>query len=104
MVQVIELVALMKRVKINGVAVAMNFLFCRTHPCKERAHPGYDFKGQTNFTHKRSEVLSRDEVVRCAGDLFAPRSPYSFPGQQKAYSYINPPPVVRMRLIFRNSH
>jgi len=63
LVQVSELIALMKKIKINGVAVAVNFNFRHIHPCKERAYPGYDFKGQTDFTHERHKVLMTDEVL-----------------------------------------
>lgn len=38
--QVKELVALIKGIKINGVAVACNFIFRRILPCKKEPIPG----------------------------------------------------------------
>ena len=48
--QVKELLGLIRGMKMNGVVVAVSFIVCRIQPCKERAHPGFDFKGDTNDT------------------------------------------------------
>ena len=52
--QVKELLGLIKGMKMNRVAVAMSFIVRRIQPCKERAHPGFDFKGNTDGTRERS--------------------------------------------------
>ena len=72
MEQVRELLGLIKGVKTNGGLVAASFIMRRIQPCKERAHAGFDFMGDTNGTRERSEALSRDEVVEWATELFAP--------------------------------
>ena len=33
--------------KMSRVVVVVNFILRRVHPCKERAHAGFDFKGDT---------------------------------------------------------
>jgi hypothetical protein len=46
MEQVRELLTLLNHKKLYGVVVATNFIFWRIQPCKERAHPGYEFRGK----------------------------------------------------------
>ena len=62
MEQVRELLGVIKGVKTNGVLVAASFTIPHIQPCKERAHPAFEFKGETNGTRERSEMLSRDVV------------------------------------------
>ena len=50
MEQVRELLALIKGMRTNGGLVAASFIVCRLQPCKERAHPAFEFKGETNGT------------------------------------------------------
>ena len=72
MEQVRELLSQIKGMKTNGGLVAASFIMRRIQPYKEKAHAGFDFKGDTNNTRERSEALSRDEVVEWATELFAP--------------------------------
>ena len=60
--QVNELLSLIKGVKTNGRLVAASFIARRIQPCKERAHPGFEFKGETDGTRERPEILSRSDV------------------------------------------
>ena len=60
--QVKELLGLMKGMKMNGVVVAVSFIVRRIQPYKERAHAGFDFKGDTDGTWERTEMLLRDDV------------------------------------------
>ena len=60
--QVKELLGLIKGIKMNGVVVAASFIVRRMQPYKERAHVGFDFKGDTDGTRERTERLSRDDV------------------------------------------
>jgi hypothetical protein len=62
MEQVTELLNLIKRVKTNSGLVAVSIINRRIWPCKERDHAAFDFKGETNGTWERSELLSRDVV------------------------------------------
>ena len=48
--QVKELLKLMRGMKVNGVVVAVSFIVRRIQPSKERAHPGFDFNGDTDDT------------------------------------------------------
>ena len=60
--QVRELLNLIKGVKTNGGLVAASFIVSCIHPYKERAHPAFEFKGETDGTRERLEMLSRDVV------------------------------------------
>ena len=64
MQQVRELLTLIKGVKTNDGLVAASFIVHRVQPYKERAHMGFDFKGDTDGTRERTERLSRDDVIR----------------------------------------
>ena len=48
--QVRELLSLIKGIKMNGVLVAASFIVRCVQPCKERAHAGFDFNGDTDGT------------------------------------------------------
>ena len=50
MEQVKELLKLTRGIKMNGVVVMVNFIMHHVQPYKERAHPGFDFKGDTDGT------------------------------------------------------
>ena len=53
--QVKERLGLIMGVKMNGGLVVVSFIVCRIQPCKERAHAGFDFKGDTDGTQERME-------------------------------------------------
>ena len=55
MEQVRELLDLIKGVEINGELVVTSFIVRRVQPCKERAHLGFDFKGDDDGTRERPE-------------------------------------------------
>ena len=92
MEQVRELLGLIKDMKTNGGLVAMSFIMRRIQPYKERNHTGFDFKGDTNGTRERSEVLSRDEVVEWAAELVAPLASFQVSGQTRPFNCMNLPP------------
>ena len=52
-----ELLALIDRRRVDGVIVAMNFTFRRCQPSKERAHPAYEFWGDTDGTREVPEPI-----------------------------------------------
>ena len=58
----------------------MSFIVRRIQPCKERAHVGFDFKGDTDGTRERTEMLSRDDVQERAVELFAPFASFNVSG------------------------
>ena len=61
--QVKELLGLMRGIKMNRVTVAVSFIVCRIQPYKERAHVGFDFKGDTDGTWERTENLAKEVVL-----------------------------------------
>ena len=69
--QVKELLGLIKGMKMNGGLVAASFIVRHVQPYKERAHMGFDFKGDTDGTQERTEMLSRDIVQERVAELFA---------------------------------
>ena len=81
MEQVKELLELMRGMKMNDVVMAVNFIMRRVQPCKERAHPGFDFKGDTDGTRERTERLTKEAMLHPAAELFAPNVSYTMPGQ-----------------------
>ena len=99
MEQVRELLDLIKGVRTNGGLVAASFIVRRIQPYKERAHMGYDFKGDTNDTWERIEMLSRDDVLERAAELFAPFASFSMSGQMKPFNYMNPSPQVNISTV-----
>ena len=66
MEQVRELLDLIKSMEINGELVAASFIVHRVQPCKERAHPSFDFKGDDDGTRERPERLTRKDVLERA--------------------------------------
>ena len=63
MEQVRELLDLIKGMKINSGLVVASFIVRRVQPCKERAHVGYDFKGDNDGTQESTGRLTKDEVL-----------------------------------------
>ena len=61
-----EHLALIKGVRTNDGLVAASFIVHRVQPYKERAHLAFEFKGETNGTRERLEMLSRDVVEEWA--------------------------------------
>ena len=62
MEQVREILDLIKGMTTNGGLVATSFIVRRVQPYKERADAAFDFKGETDGTRERTEMLSRDVV------------------------------------------
>ena len=100
MEQVRELLGLIKGVKTNGGLVVASFIVRRIQPCKERAHPAFEFKGETDGTRERSEMLSRDVVQERAAELFAPLASFNLPGQTKPFHCKNLPPQVNISVVY----
>ena len=92
MEQVGELLDLIKSMEINGGLVAASFIVRHVQPYKERAHTAFDFKGETDGTRERIEMLLRDVVQERAIELFAPNALFSWPRQTRAFNCTNPPP------------
>ena len=99
MEQVRELIGLIKGVKTNGGLVVASFTVCHVQPCKERAHTGFDFKGDTDGTQERTERLSWDDMLERATELFTPNASFSVLGQTRPFNYMNPPPQVKVSII-----
>ena len=100
MEQVKELLNLIKGLEIRGELVAASFIVRRVQPCKERAHPGFDFKGDDDGTRERTERLSRKDALERATELFAPNASFSWSRQMRAFNCTNPPPQVTISIVF----
>ena len=99
MEQVRELLGLIKGMKTNSGLVAVSFIVRHIQPCKERAHMGFNFKGDTDDTRERMERLSKDDVLERAVGLFAPNASFSVSGQTRAFNCTNPPPQVKVSIV-----
>ena len=94
MEQVRELLDLIKGVEMNGRLVAASFIVRRVQPYKERAYPGFDFKGDDDGTRERPKRLTRNDVLERAIELFAPNASFSVSRQTRAFNCTNLPPQV----------
>ena len=72
--------------------VAASFIVRRMQPYKERAHPAFEFKGETDGTRERPKMLSRDVVEERVAELFAPFASFNMSGYTKPFNYKNLPP------------
>ena len=77
MEQVRELLDLLEGVEIRGELVATSFIVHHIHPCKERAHPSFDYRGDDDGTQERTEWLTKQIVLERAAELFAPNALFS---------------------------
>ena len=100
MEQVRELLNLIKGVKTNGRLVAASFIVHRIQPCKERAHPGFEFKGETDGTRERPEILSRNVVEEWTAELFAPLASFRLSWYTKPFNCKNLPPQVNIPTVY----
>ena len=80
MEQLKELLGLVKGMKTNSGLVAASFIVRCIQPYKARAHPTFEFKGETDGTRERSEMLSRDVVQERDVELFTPLASFNLPG------------------------
>jgi len=71
---------------MNVGLVVASFIVRRVQPSKERAHAGFDVKGDTDGNRERTERLSRDDVLERAAGLFAPNASFSVSGQTRAFN------------------
>jgi len=100
MEQVKELLSLIKGVRTNGGLVAASFIVRLVQPYKERAHPGFEFKGETDSTWERPEILSRNVVEERTAELFAPLSLFGLSGYTKPFNCKNLPPQVTIPAVY----
>ena len=94
MEQVKELLDLIQSVELRGELVAAGFIVRHVQPCKERAYPAFDYKGNDDGTWERPERLSRKEVICRAIELFTSSASFSWPKETKAFNCTNLPPQV----------
>ena len=87
-----ELLDLIKGMELRGELVAASFIVQRVQPCKERAHPAFDYKGDNDGTWENTDRLMKKEVIDRAMDLFTSNVLFSWPKGMKAFNCTNPPP------------
>ena len=100
MEQVKELLGLIKGVRTNGGLVAASFIVRRVQPCKERALPSFEFKGETDGTRERPEILSRNVIEERTAELFAPLASFRLSGYTKPFNCKNLPPQVTIPTMY----
>ena len=94
MEQVKELLDMIQSVELRGELVAASFIVRRVQPCKERAYPTFDYKGDDDGTRERPKRLSKKEVIGHAIELFTSSTSFSWPKETKAFNCTNPPHQV----------
>ena len=99
MEQVRELLDLIKGVKTNDGLAVVSFIVRHVQPCKESAHTDFDFKGDTDGTRERTEMLSRYDVQERATELFAPFALFNVSGQTRPFNCKNLPPQVTFPIV-----
>jgi hypothetical protein len=94
MVQVEVLLGMFDRNRLDGPMVALNFIYRRVQPCKERVHPLYEYSGLGDPTRESARNLRHKEVNWWLAQLFD-LSGYRLPSNtMKAYKLIVSPPQV----------
>ena len=94
MEQVMELLDLIRGMEIRGELVATSFIVRCVQPCKERAHPGFNYKGDDDGTRERPERLTKKDVMGRAVELFASNISFVWSKQMRAFNCSYPPPEV----------
>ena len=89
-----ELLDLIKGMEIRGELVAASFIVRRVQPCKEWAHPSFDYRGDDDRTRERAERLTKKNVLEQATELFTPNISFIWPKQTRAFNCTYPPPQV----------
>ena len=87
-----ELLDLIKGLELRGELVAASFIVRRIQPCKERAHPGFDFRGDDDGTWESTEWLSKKEVISWATELFSSNTSFIWLKETKSFNCTNPSP------------
>jgi hypothetical protein len=62
--------ALLSWNRLDGPAMAGNFISRCVQPCQRRVHAGYEYQGSADQMRMRSEDLDYDEVIRQIRELF----------------------------------
>ena len=76
------------------MAVALNFVQRRCQPCKERAHPAFDYRGAADPTRENSAPLAQREIERQLREMFALDSRCRLGPGVVPYSAEMAPPLV----------
>ena len=63
-------------------------------------HPAIEFKGETDGTWERSEMLSRDVVEERVAELVAPFASFNMSGYTKPFNCKNLPPQVNISVVY----
>lgn len=98
MEQVREILVLIDRRRLDGLIVASNFILRRVQPSKERAHPGYLFRGDTDGMREVPEEIDREEAKRRVAMTFNLVGRLKIREPQRPFTVGNLPPWVRIKL------
>jgi hypothetical protein len=68
---VLELVSDMKNRGVTGAAVARSFCRRMIQSIKDRVHPVYEYRGQSDPTHKVNRKVSKEEMVARVSQMYS---------------------------------
>jgi hypothetical protein len=94
MEQVREILQLIDQRRLDGVIVASNFVLHRVQPCNERAHPGFEFRGDTDGTRKVPKDIDQEEAKQWITSLFNLVGCCRIEDPQRPFTVGNLPPWV----------
>jgi hypothetical protein len=92
MVQVEELLGMVNKRQLYGPKIALNFIYRRVQPCKERVHPLYEYSGSGDPTRESARNLSHEEVNWWLAQLFNLIGYRHLSSTMKAYKLTMLPP------------
>lgn len=59
--ELMKLLARLKRCGLNGVDVALNFIYRHIQPCKERVTPGYEYVRGADMNQEAREHVDKGD-------------------------------------------
>jgi hypothetical protein len=74
--------------------VGWNFLTRCIQPGKERSHPGYEYRGESDGTREVPEKFMKEAGMRRLCDLFSMKDCVNITDPHKSFTIRNPPPLV----------
>lgn len=95
MFQVVQLLKILKGMKVDGVNVTINFIYYQIQPCKETVTPTYKYAREDDINQEVPENIDRGRIYAWAIDFFKSGTLLSNKGQQKPYNVTNLPLSVR---------
>jgi hypothetical protein len=88
----------MKEHDLNGVCVVTHWLAHRVLPLKKQVHPGWEYSGVQDQTHKTSDKITLEHLVKLLEEMFQDTSSWLTDEQVRSYQIgVEKDPVRRPR-------